>query len=419
MRRFYLPLILAFLAGLGLGLKHYFTESIYQSKRNLDMTVYVHGTVFTFLSCLSWPETFFHKLKQNSWYTKCLSLVRKDSRLWEDQLLYKEGLHKIDNSTLNQLEYAALPESEKKYAAPFIIPAYDIFQKKLFPDREHVYYTFGHLGLLCKYYRQRAGEQLYDALCNEVARYKQTYDEVRLHIICHSHGGNIALNLAYAEQHKKCVLSVENLVMYGTPLQTETAAFAYHTMFKRVYNIHADGDSIQGSDFISTKSLSFKRFNDKKLTRILKRKLNNQSPINMVKDIRLRINGRSHKIGHDNLWFMGRELKGWDSLKPFPLMILTPYLLHTLQEHNQSNFDCNIVDAQNSVQVEFYIPKTHEPVTTIFPDINSIVPMALHAKNDWNPSFKKCFSLGLVDEKSLAIAMHPHVESHESKLFIA
>jgi len=51
-------------------------------------------------------------------------------------------------------------------------------------------------------------------------------------LISHSHGGNVALNLA-AIAEKESPLSIERLILLACPVQQETAALVDAPMFKK------------------------------------------------------------------------------------------------------------------------------------------------------------------------------------------
>lgn len=114
----------------------------------------------------------------------------------------------------------------------------------LFPY-EQLYY-FGWSGLLSVRERDKATVVLYDALLNCAQHYfdeYHTWPEIRL--ICHSHGGNVALSLARIHAKRKTNLVIDKLILLGCPVQYSTRCFADSPLFINVYSYYACLDFIQ------------------------------------------------------------------------------------------------------------------------------------------------------------------------------
>lgn len=67
---------------------------------------------------------------------------------------------------------------------------------------------------------------------------------IKIRIISHSHGGNVALNMAHFYTDE-APLIIDELVLLGCPVQKETSELTQHPMFQRVYSIYSPSDWIQ------------------------------------------------------------------------------------------------------------------------------------------------------------------------------
>jgi alpha-beta hydrolase superfamily lysophospholipase len=85
-------------------------------------------------------------------------------------------------------------------------------------DASHFhFYTFGWNGKLDQRKREDAAFKLYDQLIAEIKQLKQKIKPAKLviEILAHSHGGNVALNLAKAEGTHKKRLAIDRLMLFG------------------------------------------------------------------------------------------------------------------------------------------------------------------------------------------------------------
>ncbi len=110
------------------------------------------------------------------------------------------------------------------------------------------FYLFGWSGKLSFKKRQDAARQLHTALTALITDYKNTHGITpRVRIITHSHGGNVALNLA---QHasKNNAFEIEELILLACPVQEETQELIKHPLFKTVYSLYSKIDMLQIAD---------------------------------------------------------------------------------------------------------------------------------------------------------------------------
>lgn len=114
---------------------------------------------------------------------------------------------------------------------------------------EH-YYTFGWSGKIKFSVRQEAGQDLYNAIKKLLRSYYEEYGAYPVvRIVTHSHGGNIALNMA---QHlpffENCKIELE-LILLACPVQKVTEHIINHPEISRSYNLYSTFDLIQKLDF--------------------------------------------------------------------------------------------------------------------------------------------------------------------------
>lgn len=112
------------------------------------------------------------------------------------------------------------------------------------------FYTFGWNGNLDFNERKKAAHDVYKALKAFSDSYVAKFGKSpRLCIITHSHGGNVALNLAAAVQdaHDK-LFHVDELVLLACPVQKETKNYVTDSIFGRVYSLCSCNDVLQVID---------------------------------------------------------------------------------------------------------------------------------------------------------------------------
>ncbi|MBS1987788.1 hypothetical protein JST56_02235 [Candidatus Dependentiae bacterium] len=184
-------------------------------------------------------------------------------------------------------------------------------------------YTFGWDGRLEHENRIEWAKCLYSALSDEVKSVQETCgaDEVEVDIFAHSHGGNVALNMAPVQQELSGELSINRLVMLGTPVQVETEKYVLDPMFKNVYLFYSQGDMIQVSDVFSTKGFSKRRFDG-------------EAEKNKVIHVEVQIDKKNPS--HSELWsygMVGQMLYRKSlSIYPFPVVAFVPEIFKTFHQ---------------------------------------------------------------------------------------
>lgn len=108
---------------------------------------------------------------------------------------------------------------------------------------DHMYF-YGWSGKLSFKSRYKSAKKLYVELINLVDTYKETHNiQPKLRIITHSHGGNVALNMARYNQDLR--LQIEELILLACPVQERTKYLIEHLTFKNIYSLYSRFDSFQ------------------------------------------------------------------------------------------------------------------------------------------------------------------------------
>jgi hypothetical protein len=133
------------------------------------------------------------------------------------------------------------PECGARKSA-FVLSAVD---PEMFPRDS--FYNFGWSGFLSFTHRERAGQELYDVLCQ--LRADKRYQNSKITIITYSHGGNVALNAGVTACAKGDSRPLADLlVMMACPVVIPTQDFVASPTFKQVIALYSKSDSFQVFD---------------------------------------------------------------------------------------------------------------------------------------------------------------------------
>jgi|SRR5579859_3387267 len=209
-------------------------------------TVFIHGAVKGQFACWNLLKVWFDQI-ENTTYEKVVSILREDDFFWRNHAMQGLGLHKV-----------SMHDTQKSGAGVIAHMFHSVAQLYQEGPAINYYYTFGWSGLLSTKIRYRESRQLYKGLTEELVKIKNEIGVVpKVRIVCFSHGGNVALNLAKVkkdEPYPLC-LAVDELIFVGVPVQRETDTLIADDMFKKAYHFYSVADNIQTADFFS-----FKRF---------------------------------------------------------------------------------------------------------------------------------------------------------------
>ena len=169
----------------------------------VHITVWVHGTHRTFLKLGKIP-------------------------LVSPYVNHEEGLYRSEEC-LEQYVYRKIAVTVSQ-AAPAQFPA------------EH-FYVFCWSGVLSHEARLEAAQALNNALNDLVLKYEK---KCVITLITHSHGGNVALNLAsFSSTHE---YFIDSLILLAVPVQQVTLKNVEHPLFKNIFSIYSRWDLMQAGD---------------------------------------------------------------------------------------------------------------------------------------------------------------------------
>jgi hypothetical protein len=102
------------------------------------------------------------------------------------------------------------------------------------------FYIYSWSGILDFSERQHASNILYAEIVKLLEDYKKAYGFMpKLRIMAHSHGGNVALNLA-SNWDRKFV--IDELILLAVPVQMKNQEFVHSPIFKRVLSLYSTID---------------------------------------------------------------------------------------------------------------------------------------------------------------------------------
>ncbi len=378
-----------------------------------QVTIFVHGTVFPFLAFLNPHKTYIHNLDSQDWYSRCIGQLRTNPLLQEDCIMLDVGLHKIDNGYLQQYTQQTLPPALSKKGAYQAIGAYHTITKLLANNSkqhvEHDYYTFGFTGLLSESHRKQTAEDLYQTLIKLIYTYKQQNYEPIITLCGYSHGGNVILYTAQAAERSPAAISIDTVVLLGTPLQTETAQLAKKSIFKTVINIYSTGDTVQSGDSFSTPhGITHRKlsdlFNTQEYVKVC--------PGKHLYDLQITADEDKQAFGHCAYWFFNHYSPGlfnttpvntqavYNTLTPLPLVILIP-LVKELLKKTSFTYQ-NITDLTLSLNAHesyfgFQVLNAHNNQCLLkSANIkNSVSRIQQYAQTSWQPYVHESFSMRL------------------------
>lgn len=286
-----------------------FSEKTVSLQKPVTIVVFVHGTILSLPSF----NSFYHTISDQTaghlsfWDRYRLSLRHHSFNMY--QPIQALGLQPVRFKE----QADSIPST--------LSTAYESMYRQVYGhDEKLAFYTFGWNAKLDNLERAKAADQLYWLLTKKIARFKRRGYSVKMHLLGHSHGGNVCLYLAHNEKVYQKKLSVERLILLGTPVQKETKNFVYDEIFDRVYNISSPGDFVQRLDVFSTKGGYSRATFDKKRQRATATKL-----------VEISVSVNDWNPNHAELWFYADDsvikYRNRFPLYPFPVASLVPHLM--------------------------------------------------------------------------------------------
>jgi len=341
------------------------------------VTIFVHGIMSI------QPHLTLHNIMrfirddvQDTIYSKTVEYMRLDPYFYLNQAMQEFGLKKID-----------LFDLQPGNASNAIAHIYDQVTHMTNPNTQNHYYTFGWSGLLSPSSRYQDAIRLLQELTHELKEKfwsKNIMPKIRL--IGYSHGGNVCLNIAAAKNNTDphSLVSVDELILVGVPIQTETDYLSADPIFKQIYSFYSRADRIQRIDFFSFNRIFSRRYFrsnhhfkvpkklmhiEMKIHRLRKAKKPKKTVTTpaLIHAINLNnpnvLSGRSRSLrncspGHLEFWFFGWSPKHYRSnfaLHPLPAFVIIPYIIHCI----------------NSVKSQLKPP--YPVIADIRPELNTMV----------------------------------------------
>ncbi len=296
-------------------------------------TILIHGTVgfqanasFKTISQIKKDEI------EGSDYERNVLAVREHPFLFALQPMQKMGLHPV-KKTKGFLEAA--------YAYSIL---YEEVQRLCGIKEKNQFYTFGWTGLISKKRRYREALQLYKEV-------RALAHKKKVRVIAYSHGATLLLQLAKVRECEfpNDTFSLDEIVLVGIPVQSETTQQIYSPLFKKIYNIYSRGDKVQRLDiFTSDKFFTHRTFKGKlpesltqielRVTAALRKNPCYCLPPNMRGII-------NQSPGHIELWFFGWTTSNYRknlNIYPLPAAVFIPYLTCTAQKETSSHVQIDI-----------------------------------------------------------------------------
>ncbi len=405
------------------------------------ITIFTHGSFGSIMGLID----LFKVLKDNvtgTIYKKTVSKMRKNIYFYSGQPIMQKGLIKIEPS------FDLSSTSSVRLAAYPILKAYEEVNKQfLKKEINNHFYTFGWSGLISQERRRKESIRFYNSLTEEVEFHTKSGIKPKIRILAHSHGGNVTLNLSAVnivinnfndmdtilkqtinEDEKEALmqmykqikklptkedhtqtngqksldyrptnksLKIDELLMFGTPIQPETECLIFNNFFDKIYNIYSSEDVVQDIDSISTKKNSSQRLktlettiSKKEIPKIIQLKImvdrdmikgidnnkiktltlaqtNTQQKTEANQSFLKRLFSRSRfspkktkDPTHKEMWFISwNKLKeNMDtSLESIPSVIFTPLFLNAIEKISKKTNDIDVNIKLKNKSLKIYV----------------------------------------------------------------
>jgi len=311
------------------------------------ITIFIHGTLSAILRRPN-ISVLINLIRDNiekTKYKRATKHVRNSPHVSKEQAIQGLGLHKIKKSDTGPGKAAT--------ALALIFDQLDEWLNKRKNNHNH-YYTYGWSGLVSQKARYEEAKRFYKELTQEIAQFQKKGIDPKIRIVGYSHGGNMGLCLASVQEKEnmKKKLSIDELILLGTPNHNHVVKKICHPMFKKVYNICSKSDAVQTLDFTLPGTIFSKRWFastkkrplPKKLTQIELKMLRNRTTKKRWeknKDPRRKtekavfLNGKANLLrnispAHSELWFFNWVRIGYRKhlpLSPLPAVAMLPIIL--------------------------------------------------------------------------------------------
>ena len=177
------------------------------------------------------------------------------------------------------------------------------------------FYLFGWNGKLSFTQREQMADQLYNELQPIIDEYQKKYGMYPfIRLMAHSHGGNVALNLALPAHQREKHFEIAELILLACPVQKRTMHLIDDPIFKKIYALYSRLDLLQ---VVDPQGL----YKGKQKSKFFSDRCFNPHP--KLTQVKIKMNGRA--IMHvefilapflKNLAAVIKELESWDKVGP-------------------------------------------------------------------------------------------------------
>lgn len=201
------------------------------------IVIFIHGTI---ISRKEIPSLFIHAFNQEKWIGKWKTLEEKR---WHREV---KTLRAIYGNTPG-LELINITSLAPQVYKNIFLPFKKAFEEKI--EKNTLYYSFNWNGSLLETARREAAS----ILAESIILLKKNYPHAVITIICHSHGGNVALEAGTFLQSTNSI-QIDTLILLGTPISKKTEAWvttknkACQLIFKNILNVFSKWDWLQPLD---------------------------------------------------------------------------------------------------------------------------------------------------------------------------
>lgn len=201
--------------------------------------------------CTPQPHIIKKKIVINPYHTSSLNpTLDTDSNVYKPPLtIWIHGTHFLRSHLFTHVfkgkpSLKLASEINKRYKIKTIAKTLNKYNAARFPL--DTFYIFCWSGKLNANLREKTAHHLYTDLKKAIAQYQETYNcSPRIQIITHSHGGNVALNLAKIKDPHDTHFAIDTLVLLACPVQMRTMSFIDNPIFRRIYSLYSSLDFIQ------------------------------------------------------------------------------------------------------------------------------------------------------------------------------
>ncbi len=241
----------------------------------------VFGLLFSiiFLSCCKKQKTFLAEK----------SVIKENNRLTGNITIFVHGTH---TATMNRIfkPFIGVPNRIVKVSSlsnrHYMCNIANVLSHtgSEFPWQD--FYAYGWSGILCPKEREMAAENLYSEIKKLILEYKKQSLDPKITIVTHSHGGNVALNLAKFKEVDSFL--IDRLILLAVPVQKMTSKFVEDSLFNKIYSFSSSLDLLQVGDPQALYSAS--KIDDKKCPFFSKRFF---KPTKNLRQVKVKINNRA------------------------------------------------------------------------------------------------------------------------------